>query len=67
VTVTPKLNDNVLTPFKETLCFVIDHKYNEKAYSELLGNGFYAHGKAGMFDEIDYEDDDPDNQIKPTK
>jgi hypothetical protein len=26
-----------------------------------------VHGRAGIFNEIDYEDDDPDNQIKPTK
>ena len=68
VMITPILeNKTTLSPFKETLCFVIDHKYDKQAYSELLGNGFYVHGRAGIFDEIDYEDDDPDNQIKPTK
>lgn len=68
VTVTPRLEDwSTLTPYNEVLCFVVDYNYDEKAYSELLGNGFYVHGRAGIFDEIDYEDDDPDNQIKPTK
>ena len=67
VVITPMYDNKVLTPFKETLCFVVDHEYDEKAYSELLGNGFYVHGRAGIFNEIDYEDDDPDNQIKPTK
>ena len=68
VVITPTLNtETSLTPFKETLCFVVDHEYDEKAYSELLGNGFYVHGRAGIFDEIDYEDNDPNNQIKPTK
>lgn len=67
VTVIPKLEDgSTLTPYNETLCFVVDYNYDEKAYSELLGNGFYVHGRAGIFDEIDYEDSDPDNQIKPT-
>jgi hypothetical protein len=66
--VIPKLEDgSALTSYNETLCFVVDHEYDEKAYSELLGNGFYVHGRAGIFDEIDYEDNDPDNQIKPTK
>jgi hypothetical protein len=66
--VIPKLEDgSALTSYNETLCFVVDYKYDEKAYSELLGNGFYVHGRAGIFDEIDYEDDDPDNQIKPAK
>ena len=32
----------------------------------MLGNGFYVHGRAGIFDEIDYEDENLDNQIKPT-
>jgi hypothetical protein len=49
------------------LCFVVDYRYNEEQYSELLTNGFYVHGRAGVFDEIDYEDENPDNQIKPTK
>jgi hypothetical protein len=35
-------------------------------YDNLLQNGFYVHGRAGIFDEIDYTDNDPDNQIKPT-
>ena len=67
VTITPIINGNKVTPFKETLCFIVDHRYDEESYSELLGNGFYVHGRAGIFNEIDYEDDDPDNQIKPTK
>ncbi len=68
VTVTPKLGEDVtLTPYDETLCFVVDYNYDKDSYTELLGNGFYVHGRAGIFDEIDYEDDDPDNQIKPTK
>jgi hypothetical protein len=48
------------------VCVVIDHNYNSDKYLDLLGNGFYVHGRAGIFNEIDYEDEDPDNQIKPT-
>ena len=33
---------------------------------ELLCNGFYVHGRAGIFDEIDYNDENSNNQIKPT-
>ena len=41
---------------------------NERnAYEKLLRNGFYVHGRAGIFDEIDYFDEDRDNQILPTK
>ena len=37
-------------------------------YNELLRNGFYVHGRAGIFDEIDYFDENrsKDNQIMPT-
>lgn len=31
-----------------------------------LRAGIFVHGRAGVFDEINYQDDDPDNQIKPT-
>jgi hypothetical protein len=66
-TVTPIVDGAELTSFKETLCIVVDSNYDPEGYDKLLGNGFYVHGRAGIFDEIDYEDDDPDNQIKPTK
>ena len=37
-------------------------------YDEILLNGFYVHGRAGIFDEIDYFDENrsKDNQIMPT-
>lgn len=28
--------------------------------------GFYTHGRAGIHDELDYKDQNPNNQIKPT-
>ena len=43
----------------------IEHRRQE--YDELLVNGFYVHGRAGIFDEMNYQDDDPENQIQPTK
>jgi hypothetical protein len=33
----------------------------------MFVNGFYVHGRAGIFDEIDYTDNNPENQIQPTK
>lgn len=41
--------------------------YKEE-YDEILRNGFYVHGRAGIFDEIDYfnEDRSKDDQIMPT-
>ena len=40
----------------------------KKEYNEILLNGFYVHGRAGIFDEIDYFDEDvsKNNQIMPT-
>lgn len=41
---------------------------NKDEYDEILKNGFYVHGRAGIFDEIDYfnEDRSKDDQIMPT-
>ena len=33
---------------------------------QLLQNGFYVHGRAGIFDEIDYFDESRTNEILPT-
>ena len=40
----------------------------KKEYDEILLNGFYVHGRAGIFDEIDYFDENvsKSNQIMPT-
>lgn len=40
---------------------------NRINYEKLLRNGFYVHGKAGIFDEINNTDTNPDNEILPTK
>ena len=34
--------------------------------NKFLKNGFYVHGKAGIFNEIDYDDSDETNEILPT-
>ena len=39
----------------------------KEEYDELLLNGFYVHGRAGIFDEMNYTDLELDNQILPTK
>lgn len=39
----------------------------EELYNKLLRNGFYVHGRAGIFNEINYFDEDPNNEILPTK
>lgn len=43
-------------------------KSYQSEYDEILKNGFYVHGRAGIFDEIDYFDENrsKDNQIMPT-
>lgn len=40
---------------------------SKEAYEKLLRNGFYVHGRAGIFNEINYFDENPDNEILPTK
>lgn len=40
---------------------------DEAEYKNIIQNGFYVHGRAGIFDEIDYFDEDKNNQILPTK
>ena len=39
----------------------------KEEYDELLLNGFYVHGRAGIFDEMDYTNLELDDQILPTK
>ena len=36
-------------------------------FNELLQNGFYIHGRAGVFNELNYQDNNLNNQILPTK
>ena len=37
-----------------------------ESYKNTCRVGLFTHGRAGIYDEIDYNDLDPDNQIKPT-
>ena len=67
VTVTPKISgSNAVNIIRKTIGIVVDHKYASTEYDDLLCNGFYVHGRAGIFNEIDYEDENENNQIKPT-
>ena len=67
VTIQPEIAGSKATSLiKKIIGVVVNHNYASDEYRELLQNGFYVHGRAGIFDEIDYFDDDPDNQIKPT-
>jgi hypothetical protein len=67
VTVIPKIEGfNISNTIKKIIGVVVCSQYAYEEYNELLRNGFYVHGRAGVFDEIDYEDENPDNQIKPT-
>lgn len=73
------IDDNTITgtittgnSFNTTFGIVVDvsnlSETNEDyiKYNELLSNGFYVHGRAGIFDEIDYFDEDRTNEILPT-
>jgi hypothetical protein len=59
--------DNFLNTINRTIGVVVDYNYAPKQYDELLVNGFYVHGRAGIFNEINYYDSNTTNQISPTK
>lgn len=69
VTVTIKINEANVT-FDDNIGIICNYETLPE-WSQLkdkfLSNGFYVHGKAGIFNEIDYEDESFDNQILPTK
>ena len=68
VTIRPIIAGNrSVNTIHKTIGVVVDYKYNPECYDDLLCNGFYVHGRAGTFDEINYEDENENNEIKPTK
>lgn len=53
---------------KDSIAVLIyDKNRPSELYDSLLRNGIYVHGRAGVFDEINYEDEDMTNQILPCK
>lgn len=67
VTIDPIINGfTAVNRIRKVIGIVVNNKYSSEEYDDLLCNGFYVHGRAGIFDEIDYEDDNENNQIKPT-
>lgn len=57
--------------FKTVFGIVADYsklanQADRDAYDKLMKNGFYVHGRAGIFDEINYFDEDRTNEILPT-
>lgn len=65
VKVTPYMEETPLQSFMATIALVQDTDNEE--FTKLLGNGFYLHGRAGKFDEIDYNDASYNNQILPCR
>ena len=62
------INPDELTILENDSDETILIKQSEKEmYDKMFVNGVYVHGRAGIFDEIDYTDNDLDNQILPTK
>ena len=69
VTVTIKINEANVT-FDDNIGIICNYESLPnwlELKNKFLSNGFYVHGKAGIFNEIDYEDESFDNQILPTK
>lgn len=53
--------------FYEVLGIVVKNHPDEDSKRAFLRNGVYVHGKAGIFNEIDYRDKSFENEILPTK
>lgn len=67
VTIQPEIAGiDAVNLIRKTIGVVVEKQYASDYYDDLICNGFYVHGRAGIFDEIDYEDENQDNQIKPT-
>lgn len=73
VTVVPKdtKNNYIAMPFDTVIGMVTERieGVNSEEYDTLLGNGFYLHGRSGIFDttKINYFDSTRTNEILPTK
>ena len=63
-----KVKDTNTEKFENGFNYIpeIDYDSATTSYDKVNHIGFYTHGRAGVYDEIDYTDSDPDNQIKPT-
>lgn len=67
--------DTAFTYIHDILGIVVDNKVLEvndvdkytKQKKTFLQNGFYVHGKAGIFNQINYRDASFENEILPTK
>lgn len=60
----------VSTKITDRLGFLIEPRKNGPMIlqkNDLLRNGFFVHGQAGVFDEINYEDASYNNQILPCR
>jgi hypothetical protein len=72
-----RIKDTGADSFAQSICFIANYdylkeqdneEYNEyvNIFDNTLRVGLYTHGRAGVYDEINYLDNNPDNQIKPT-
>jgi len=56
--------------FTESVGLILNNQKltnREELERVFLQNGFYVHGRAGIFDEINYDNESLDDQILPTK
>ncbi|MBQ0113248.1 MAG: hypothetical protein KBT03_08985 [Bacteroidales bacterium] len=63
--------DVTTNTFTDSIVVVKNYKLlsdrGKEAYRKLLSNSFFVHGRAGIFDELDYSDLNQTNNITPTK
>lgn len=65
---TSAVNGNKFVQMVAVISKYTELEPDEKAeYDKLLKNGFYVHGRAGIFNEMDFTDSQALNKILPTK
>lgn len=72
INIPPQLEINIKCKFDdrtliEVLGIVLEDPSRKEEIETFTRNGFYVHGRAGIFNELDYNDASFENQILPTK
>lgn len=74
IKIPPCMEINIICDFENgsyktnaVLGLILDDDDRREEIESFTTNGFYVHGRAGIFDEINYSDANATNQILPTK
>lgn len=65
--VTDDNRNDINSTITDVIGIINEYNITEKLKDTYLRNGFYVHGRAGIFNELNYKDASFDNQILPSK